>query len=216
MALNYGRATLFSIFSTMSISQLLSPAVWTNLVRAGITRMKPTRRGSRAERLNRRAITTLASNSSSGQPLVQMSYSGFLEQNVNKVTGNLHSEVSELNIHSDTCRRTTNYIVLERSPLLPTQKDRSPMLTLCHANVQPAKSKTACLREYISSTDMDIFALTETWLTGKDTAAKLEIYSPESHSFIQQDRNGRHGGGTGPLFKKAIDVKKILLQGRNC
>ena len=132
-----------------------------------------------------------------------------LEQNVNKVTGNLHSEVSELNIHSDTCRRTTNYIVVERSPLLPTQKDRSPMLTLCHANLLAAKSKTACLRKYISSTDMDIFALTETWLTGKDTAAKLEIYSPESHSFIQQDRNGRHGGGTGLLFKKAIDVKKI-------
>ena len=135
---------------------------------------------------------------------------------MNKVTGNLHSEVSELNVHSDTCRRTTNYIVVESSPLLPTQKDRSPMLTLCHANALAAKSKTACLREYISSTDMDIFALTETWLTEKDTAAKLEIYSPESHSFIQQDRIGRHGGGTGPLFKKAIDVKKILLQGRNC
>ena len=46
-------------------------------------------------RLNRRAITTLVSNSSSGQPSVKMGYSGFLEQNVNKVTGNLHSEVSE-------------------------------------------------------------------------------------------------------------------------
>ena len=90
------------------------------------------------------------------------------------------------------------------------------MQTLCHANVQAVKSKTACLQEYLSSTYMDIFAPTETWLMEKDTAAKLEIYSLESHSFIQQDRNGRHGGGTGPLFKKAIDVKKILLQGRNC
>ena len=59
---------------------------------------------------------------------------------------------------------------------------------------------------------MDIFALTETWLTEKDTAAKLEIYSPESHSFIQQDRNGRRGGGTGLLFKKAIDVIKIAAR----
>ena len=71
------------------------------------------------------------------------------------------------------------------------------------------KSKTACLLENTSSTDMYIFSLTETWLTEKDTAAKLEIYSPESHSFIQQDRNGRRGGGAGLLFKKAIDVKKI-------
>ena len=207
MALNYGKATLFSILSTMSVSQPLSPAVWTNLVRAGITRVKPTRRGSPAGRLKRRAIATLVSNSR--QPSVQMGYSGFLEQNVNKVTGNLHSEVSELNVHSDTSRRTTNFIVVERSPLLPTQKDRSPMLTLCHANVRAVKSKTACLREYINSNDMDIFALTETWLTEKDTAATLEIYSPESQSFIQQDRNWRRGGGTGLLFKKAIDVKKI-------
>ena len=129
MALNYGRATLFSILSTMSISQPLSPVVWTNLVRAGITRVKPTRRGSQAERFKRRTIVTLVSNSR--QPSVQMGYSGFLEQNVNKVTGNLHSEVSELNIHSDTSRRTT---VVERSPLLPTQKDRSPML---HCNSLP-------------------------------------------------------------------------------
>ena len=127
----------------------------------------------------------------------------------NKVTGNLHSEVSELNIHSDTSRRTTNCIVVECSPLLPTQKDQSPILTLCHANVRAVKSKTVCLREYISSTAMDIFGQTETWLTEKDIAAKLEIYFPESHSFIQQDQNGRRGGGTELLFKKAIDVKKI-------
>ena len=137
--------------------------------------------GSRVGRLKRRAIPTLVSNSR--QPSVQVGHSGFLEQNVNKVTSNLHSEVSELNIHSDTSRRTTNFIVVERSPLLPTQKDRPPTLTLCHANVRAVKSKTACLREYISSTDMDIFALTETWLTEKDTAAKLEIYFPVSHSF---------------------------------
>ena len=171
----------------MSVSQPLSPAVWTNLVRAGITRVKLTRRGSQAGRLKRRAIATLVSNSR--QPSVQMGYSGFLEQNVNKVTGNLHSEVSELTIHSDISRRTTNFIVVERSTLLPTQRDRSALLTFCHANVRAVKSKTACLREYISSTDMDIFGLTETWLTENDTAAKLEIYSPESHSFIHSARS---------------------------
>ena len=103
----------------MSVLQPLSPAVWVNLAQADITRVKPTRRGSRVGRLKRRAIATLVSNSR--QPLVQMGYSGFLEQNVNKVTGNLHSGVSELNIHSDTFCRTANFIVVERSPLLPTK-----------------------------------------------------------------------------------------------
>ena len=41
-----------------------------------------------------------------------MGYSGFLEQNVNKVTGNLHSEVNELNIHSDTSRELATALLL--------------------------------------------------------------------------------------------------------
>ena len=65
------------------------------------------------------------------------------------------------------------------------------------------------LKYELFGTNFGLFSLTETWLTETDTAAKLEIYSPESHSFIQQDRNGRRVGGTGLLFTKAIDVKKI-------
>ena len=168
MALIYERGTLFSEFRS-------------SLVRCGIARVKPTRRGCRAGR----------------------------RQSIINETGNLHSEDSELNIHSNTSHQSTNCIVVECGPLLPTQKGHLPLLTLCHANVQAVKSKTSCLQEYINSADMDIFALTETWLTKKDTAAKLEFYSTKTHKFIQQDRDGRRGGGTGLLFKKAIDVKKI-------
>ena len=64
-------------------------------------------------------------------------------------------------------------------------------------------------REYICSTDMDIFALTETWLTEKDVATKLEITPTEIHKVVQQDRQGRRGGGTGLLYKENMDVKKI-------
>ena len=148
MALNYGRVTLLSIFPTMSISQPLNPVVWTSLVRAGITRVKPTRPRKSGGAFEKESYSSTRIKFKA--PLIQMGcYSGFLEQNVIRETGNLHFEVGELNIHSDTSRRTTNCIVVERSPLLPTQKDRSPMLTLCHANVRAMKSKTACLREYI-------------------------------------------------------------------
>ena len=40
-------------------------------------------------------------------------------------------------------------------------------------------------------TDMDIFALTETWLSDNDTAAKLEFFPTDTHNFIQQNRSGR-------------------------
>ena len=38
--------------------------------------------------------------------------------------------------------RTSNCILVERGPLLPTQKGRSPMLTLCHANVRTVHMHT--------------------------------------------------------------------------
>lgn len=56
---------------------------------------------------------------------------------------------------------------------------------------------------------MDNFALTETWLTEKDVATKLEIIPTETHKFVQQDQQGRRRGGTGLLYKKKMDVKKI-------
>ena len=99
---------------------------------------------------------------------------------------NLHTTYKHsLNIHFDASRfTTTNCIVVNRTPLLPTQKQRLPLLTLCSANVQAVKSKTAYSREYIRSIDMDIFAITETWLQEEDTAAKLEIIPVETHNFV--------------------------------
>ena len=104
------------------------------------TRVKPTHRGSRAGRLKRRAIATLLSNSR--QPSVQMGYSGFLEQNVNKVTGNLHSEVNELSIHSDTSRELATALLLNLVHCCQHKRAVSPMLTICHANVRTVHMHT--------------------------------------------------------------------------
>lgn len=68
------------------------------------------------------------------------------------------SEVSQL----DTFQPTSYCTVVQHSPLLLTQKERSSLLTLCHTNIQAVKSKTVNLRDYIYHTDMDIFSLTET------------------------------------------------------
>ena len=90
--------------------------------------------------------------------------------------------------HSDTSRPTNNNsgrIVVERTPFVPDRGKHLPLLTLCSANVRAVKSKTAALLEYIHSADMDIFAVTETWLTDKDAAAKMEFIPTETHKFVQ-------------------------------
>ena len=66
------------------------------------------------------------------------------------------------------------------------------------------KSKSADLLDYICNTNADMFAFTETWLTERDVAAKLEIIPP-SYKFVHQPHtSGRRGGGTGLLYKDSI------------
>ena len=81
--------------------------------------------------------------------------------------------------------------------------------TFCSANVRSAKSKSADLLDFIYNSDADLFTFTETWLSDKDTAAKLEFIPPGTHKFLHHSRSGRKGGGTGLLFKENIDMKKI-------
>ena len=68
--------------------------------------------------------------------------------NLMEESTNLHSTSSEsLNIHFDAFRSSTSKtLVIERTPLLPSQNDDAPLLALCSANVQVIKSKTADLK----------------------------------------------------------------------
>lgn len=104
---------------------------------------------------------------------------------------------------------TNNLIVVNRSPLLAAFQDSPRALTLCSANVRSAKSKSADLLDFIYNSDADLFTFTETWLSDKDTAAKLEFIPPGTHKFLHHSRLGCKGRGTGLLFKENIDVKKI-------
>lgn len=64
------------------------------------------------------------------------------------------------------------------------------------------------LLDYILKTDIDVFAMTETWLRDNDTAASLEFFPSETYKLFQQNRlSGRNGGGTALLIKKSIDVR---------
>ena len=88
-----------------------------------------------------------------------------------------------LNIQSDTSgtRNKNNVIVVagvvERIPIQRCSTNDSK-LKLCLANVRSIKPKSAALLNYIISRKADLIAITETWLTPLDVAAKLEIVPP--------------------------------------
>ena len=125
-------------------------------------------------------------------------------------TLNMQSVTSTgLNIQSDTLgtRNQNNVIVVERTPIQRCSTNDSKF-KLCLANVRSIKPKSAALLNYITSREADLFAITETWLTPLDVAAKLQIVPP-GYRFVHRPRTDRTAGGIGLLYRDAIAVKKF-------
>lgn len=211
MAHIYSRSKLQAILVSFP-PKLLHGTVWKMLTQLGISRWKPTRRGCRAGCRKQRLITPCIGygryDFSKRQDYKWLFPMETFAQH--QAGSNLHFASTDLlNIHLDTSAgiNTNNLIVINRTPMLNTIIDST--LLLCSANVRSVKSKTSDLLDFIYSSDADLFAITETWLSDDDTAAKLEFIPSETHAFVNQNRADRKGGGTGLLFKKNIEVKKI-------
>lgn len=72
-------------------------------------------------------------------------------------------------------------------------------------NVQSARNKTLEIRDTINEKQLDLYGITETWLTNSETTV-IEEMTPSTHTFIHNPRQGR-GGGVGLFISNAI--KKI-------
>ena len=73
-----------------------------------------------------------------------------------------------------------------------------------NANIRSIVSKTDELTYYLSSNNISVAALTETWL--KDTMA-TEFFEIDGYSMIRNDRNGRRGGGVAVYIKNSLSYK---------
>lgn len=73
-------------------------------------------------------------------------------------------------------------------------------------NIQSVSNKTFDLYELIEDHDLDILALTETWLSECDTAKIREMTPAGTHRFLHVPR-GTRGGGVGIFLSTSF--KKI-------
>ena len=69
----------------------------------------------------------------------------------------------------------------------------------CHLiNIQSVGNKTNTIRSTINDQDLDIYMLTETWLSNNiSESSKIKEMTPNTHVFKHVPRENRNGGGVG-------------------
>ena len=72
-------------------------------------------------------------------------------------------------------------------------------------NVRSIKPKTAPFSEYVTYKNIDIVAVTETWLKHDETKSTIADISPPGYSFFHEPRaDQRAGGGVGILVSDQL------------
>ena len=77
-------------------------------------------------------------------------------------------------------------------------------------------NKTVSMKDYISTSNIEIFALAETWLPNDGTASvTINKLLPSHYKMISEPRkNGQRGGGVGVIYKDSLSIKRIT--GEEC
>ena len=82
-------------------------------------------------------------------------------------------------------------------------------LKLCLWNAQSLRSKTHMLKEFRTDHDIDLFLITESWITDEDQVAIGELECQGECTLFLKPRLNRTGGGVACLAKSGIKVSKI-------
>ena len=102
-----------------------------------------------------------------------------------------------------------NLISIPRAPQLLYHQQRRQPLKFVLLNVRSIRKKILLLRDYIVEHDIDLLAITETWLTDDSSD---EFYCrdicPEGYKIEQLPRNYADGGGVALVYRRCFKVKK--------
>ena len=87
--------------------------------------------------------------------------------------------------------------------------DTNSFVNCCYVNIQSVGNKTVEIREFIIDHQIDILAITETWLAYGELAKIREI-TPDTHKFLHIPREDRRGGGVGIFIsKKFLKIREV-------
>lgn len=172
----YSRSELLSY---SHVPGRLDIAKWRTLCQLGLVspQFKPTKRSCRAGAFKQRQIETVTSYRPDSQPPAKSPSSVTHE--------NLHY------IETDTVQQPSSQCV--KFSLFNSRSVKTP-------------GKSVAIVDYVVENDVDILALTETWLTGDSTVAAGEV-TPEGYKLHHVPRSRRRGGGVGVLYKSGFSIR---------
>ena len=76
-------------------------------------------------------------------------------------------------------------------------------------NAQSIRNKACHIRDFVIDNDIDMFCITETWLSDNDSAI-IAALTPESHILQHLPRSDKKGGGVGCIASKSLRrIKQI-------
>ena len=85
-------------------------------------------------------------------------------------------------------------------------QDTSHVISVCLLNSRSVKNKSSVLKDFVVDKDIDVLALTETWLRpGNFDCVEIGDLSPTGYDLILVSRESR-GGGVGLLFKESLYI----------
>ena len=88
------------------------------------------------------------------------------------------------------------------------QKTYFMPINFCLLNTRSINRKELFINDYVSENNIDILAMTETWLREDDNEFSIAEICPTGYHFYHVTRKNARGGGVGLLLKKYIKVKK--------
>ena len=93
----------------------------------------------------------------------------------------------------------------------PGPKSPFKNLKIGLSNARSVKNKTAAITDLITSKNLDILGLTETWLGENETNSFLSDLTPDGFRLIHRPRCGKKGGGVAFMLSSSLKCKQFSI-----